>query len=220
MISAVVPVRNSTRFIAQALESVIAQHVVGEIVVVDDGSTDGSGAVAASFSRTRVIRQAPRGPGAARNTGVREARGDVIAFLDADDLWLPDKLELQLAALEQAPRRALCVCAFEQFLEHGCVPPRGFRRETIGVALRAPLPSALVLRREAFLQVGPFVEGLPTAEDIDWFSRAEAAGLERQLVDRVLVHKRVHDRNTSLVSPGNTQRLLAVLATKVEKARS
>lgn len=220
MISAVVPVRNSGRFLAQALESAIAQKAIGEIVVVDDGSTDGSGAAVANFPRTRVIRQGPLGPGAARNTGVHEARGDWIAFLDADDLWLPDKLELQLAALDLAPRAALSTCAFEQFLEDGCVRPRGLRPETIGVALRAPLLSALVLCREAFLQVGPFDEGLSTAEDVDWFSRAEAAGLERRIVERVLVRKRVHDRNTSFVEPGNTERLLTVLATKVRKASS
>lgn len=220
MISVIIPVRNSTRFIAQALETAVAQQGVGEILVVDDGSTDGSGSVAASFQPTRVIRQEPHGPGAARNVGVREARGDVIAFLDADDLWLPGKLALQLAELERAPRRSLCVCAFEQFLESGCMPPSGFRRETAGVPLRAPLLSAVMLRREAFFEVGPFDEGLPTTEDIEWFSRAEAAGFERAMVDRVLVRKRVHDRNTSFVSPGNTERLLAVLAAKLRRTHS
>jgi glycosyltransferase involved in cell wall biosynthesis len=220
MISVVVPVRNSTRFIAQALESAISQQGVGEILVVDDGSTDGSGSVAARVPHTRVIRQDARGPGAARNAGVHEARGDFVAFLDADDLWLPDKLALQLAELERAPRRSLSVCAFEQFLESGCVAPPGFRSETAGVALRAPLLSALVLRREAFLEVGPFEEALPTTEDVEWFSRAEAAGFERRIVDSVLVRKRVHDQNTSFVSPGNTERLLTVLATKVRRAHS
>jgi glycosyltransferase involved in cell wall biosynthesis len=220
MVSVVVPVRNSARFIAQALETAVAQQDVGEILVVDDGSTDGSGSVAASFQATRVIRQEPHGPGAARNVGVREARGDVIAFLDADDLWLPGKLALQLAELERTPRCSLCVCAFEQFLEGGCAPPPGFRHATTGVPLRAPLLSALVLRREAFLDVGPFDEGLATTEDIEWFFRAEAAGFERAMVDRVLVRKRVHDRNTSFVSPGNSERLLAVLAAKVRSTHS
>lgn len=219
MISVVVAVRNAARFIGEALESALAQQGVGEIVVVDDGSTDGSGDIAARFPKTRVITGEPLGPGAARNVGARAARGETVAFLDADDVWLPDKLKLQTAELTFDPRRALCLCEFEQFLHDGCAAPSGFRPETAESRLRAPLLSALLLKREAFFEVGPFDERLATAEDVEWFCRAAALGFSRRFVPAVLLRKRIHDENTSFVVPGNTERLLSVLGKRVRGAR-
>lgn len=96
-ISTVIPAYNSEPFISDTIQSVLAQtHEIAEIIVVDDGSSDRTGDVAASFPRTRVIRRPNGGQGAARNTGVHAASGEWIAFLDHDDLWAPQKTEIQL----------------------------------------------------------------------------------------------------------------------------
>jgi glycosyltransferase involved in cell wall biosynthesis len=96
-VSAVIPAYNSARCVGDAIYSVLAQtYEIAEIIVVDDGSSDRTGDVAAGFPRTRVIRRANGGPGAARNSGVQAASGEWIAFLDSDDVWIPQKTELQL----------------------------------------------------------------------------------------------------------------------------
>jgi len=104
-VTAVVPCHNAAPFIADTIQSILGQtRAVDEIVVVDDGSSDGSAAIAESFGEpVRVIRQPNRGECAARNRGVQEARGDIIAFLDADDLWHPEKIERQLACFDAHP---------------------------------------------------------------------------------------------------------------------
>ncbi|MBK8060984.1 MAG: glycosyltransferase family 2 protein [Gemmatimonadetes bacterium] len=96
-VSVVVPLYNKEPYVRRALDSIAAQSFADfEVVIVDDGSQDGSAAIAAGYpdSRFRMIRQANAGPGAARNRGIAEAKGEWIAFLDADDEWLPDYLEL------------------------------------------------------------------------------------------------------------------------------
>lgn len=100
--SVVIPCYNGEAFLRQTLESAVSQSVPPlEILVIDDGSTDGSAAIAEAFGDpVRVMRQSNQGESVARNRGIEESRGDWIAFLDADDLWLPEKLERQLAAID------------------------------------------------------------------------------------------------------------------------
>ncbi len=111
-VSVVMPCFNAERFLAEALESVMAQTVpVLEVLVVDDGSTDRSASIAEAFGPpVRVIRQSNQGESVARNIGMEEAKGDWIGFLDADDVWAPDKLERQLLMLrESGHRRTVCI---------------------------------------------------------------------------------------------------------------
>ena len=105
LISCIVPVYNGARFLAQAIDSILAQTRVDlEIIVVEDGSTDRTPDVAKGYGdRVKYVRQENAGPAAARNRGVAEARGEFIAFLDADDTWAPAKLETQLQWFTDSP---------------------------------------------------------------------------------------------------------------------
>lgn len=118
-VSAVIPTYNRARFLPAAVASVRAQtHPCAEIVIVDDGSSDDTAAVVAALGAgVRYVRQANAGPAAARNRGIREAGGDLVAFLDTDDRWLPGKIEAQVALFRREP--ALGLACADMSIEDG-----------------------------------------------------------------------------------------------------
>jgi glycosyltransferase involved in cell wall biosynthesis len=196
-ISVIVPVRDGERYLADALESILGQTLPpAEVIVVDDGSTDGSAEVAARFApRVRCLRRPATGTAAAVNHGIGAACGSLLAWLDADDLWMPDKLGLQVAALEDDPALDLVFGGVEQFLS----PDLG-ERERASVAplpegLAGYLRGAMLARREAVARVGWFDTRWRTGEFVDWHARAQEAGLRMAVVPQVVVRRRVHSAN-------------------------
>ena len=180
-VSVVVPTYNRADLVCRALASVEAQTVpAAQIVVVDDGSTDGTGErLARQFPRVEVVRQPNRGVSAARNAGIAAARQRWIAFLDSDDEWLPEKLERQLRALAASGLR-VCHCD-EIWLRAGRrVNPRrrhakrGGRIYVDCLPLCAISPSAVLVERDVLARVGPFDERLPVCEDYDMWLRVTA----------------------------------------------
>jgi glycosyltransferase involved in cell wall biosynthesis len=114
-VSVVVPLFNKARYIARCLQSILSQDFADfELIVVNDGSTDGGEEVVADCSdaRVRLVNQSNAGPGAARNRGIAEASGEYVAFLDADDEWLPGYLQRQVCAFEQYPSAASVTCSY------------------------------------------------------------------------------------------------------------
>jgi glycosyltransferase involved in cell wall biosynthesis len=197
MISCIVPVHNGAAFLAEAIASILGQAGVDlEVIVVDDGSTDGSAEIAAGFDGVQVVRQAQSGVAAARNAGLRRAQGDHIAFLDADDLWLPGKLAAQLAMVQQHASADLCLT----LVRH--VPMvAGAPGAVLDDAPRlGRLMQCLLARRAAFDRVGGFDEGTRTRGDQDWFIRAAEQGLVEVVVPEVLVLRRLHGQNHSLAA--------------------
>ncbi|MDC7784291.1 glycosyltransferase family A protein [Rhodoplanes sp. TEM] len=196
-ISTVVPLYNAAPFVGEALDSILAQtRPIDEIVVVDDGSTDGGAdLVARHVPAVRLLRQDNAGPGAAVNRGIAAATGDVLAFLDADDLWLPDRVALGAAALAADPDLDGVFGHITQFrhadmaaaaLADG-VPQPGLCRDT------------LLIRRDAFARFGLFDEGLRTADFIPWFSRAMTLGLRIVTRPEVMARRRLHASNTGIL---------------------
>lgn len=189
-ISVVIPVYNGVKYLGAALDSVLAQTVPPlEVLVVDDGSEDGSAELAESYpAPVRVLRRPHRGLAATRNAGCQAARGSLMAFLDADDLWHPQKLEAQLAALRADPQADIAFTLLEQF-------------DDATGAVRPPQPgagaSACVFRRSVWLRTGPFNETLRIGEFIDWIARAREQGLRQVMVEQVLARRRIHANNTT-----------------------
>jgi glycosyltransferase involved in cell wall biosynthesis len=214
-ISVVIPVYNTERFLGDAIRSVLAQDVaVSEVVVVDDGSTDASAAVAKAFGgAVRVIERPHEGPGAARNAGVEAAMGELLAFLDADDLWAPGKLAAQLAALESQPGLAGVFGWCRQFRGVGEL------REEMAPE-PAYVPGALLIRADAFRVVGAFATGFAVGEFIDWYARAQEAGLRFDAVPDVVLYRRRHDQNLGLWARDSRGDYTRVLRAAIERRRS
>lgn len=193
-ISVIVPVHNGARYLDEALESVRAQNFGKlQIIVVDDGSTDETARVAHSFPNIEYSYQAQSGAASARNRGVDLSRGEIIAFLDADDVWTPDKLRAQIEVLQK--RQADIVLGHvEQFLSPEIDSAQNRARVPHEI-LPAFIPSAIMLRREDFLRVGFFETGWQIGEFIDWFARATEMGLTHHVLPQIVLRRRIHATN-------------------------
>ena len=193
LVSVVVAAHNSERYVGAALGSALAQdHGPFEVIVVDDGSTDGT-AAAAERHGVRLIRRANGGQGAAKNTGIAAAEGELIAFLDHDDLWAPRKLSRQVAALAGAPEAAGVVARLDVLLEPGVPHPDWLPRSR-----EYPWfpPTAWLVRRSAFDAIGLFDEE-SNVPDFDWMLRARDYGLKFEVIPEVLGTYRIHGQNAS-----------------------
>lgn len=186
-VSVIIPAYNAGRYIARALDSVCNQNCpVAEIIVVDDGSTDNTAELVQGYGKDIIfIRQENRGAAAARNTGVERAQSDYIAFLDADDVWSPKKIECQLKAFHQYPEASICwnlpVFTNEKELSgkqlenepniDDAARPRLVDYEEIFITPFLGTPNVM-MRRDHFWAVGGFNTAYRKAEDIDLWLRA------------------------------------------------
>lgn len=186
-VSVVIPAYNAAWCVGRAIDSALAQTFEArEIIVIDDGSSDDTpGVLAAYGAGIRAIRQPNAGLSRARNAGIAAARGRYVAFLDADDWWLPTKLERQVALLDTDPGLVFCSTAAELRDEHGRVLNTWACGNSQAPALEAIFAhnayvagsgSAVMVRREAILEAGGFDPDLASLEDIDMWMRLAARG--------------------------------------------
>jgi glycosyltransferase involved in cell wall biosynthesis len=210
-VSVVIPAYNASAWIAETLQSVAAQDFTDfETIVVDDGSTDDTAAVVARFPQVRYIHKRNGGQGSARNAGIRASRGGAIALLDADDLWKPEKLRLQVALLQQT--QLAWVYCDTYFFD----TTTGRTSHTYGESGRLHTGDILqplfldvfmssitpLIRREVFEQVGYFDETalLRNREDWDMFLRI-AARYPVGLVNLPLAGYRIHSSSSVRSEP-------------------
>jgi len=185
LVSVIIPAYNAAWCVRRAIESVLAQsHTPLEILLVDDGSTDDTASVVRSYGdRVRLLQKPNGGLSSARNHGIRHARGEWIAYLDADDWWLPEKLACQVALLQQRPEVGFCSCATRVEDPQGQALPPWNCAATNGSALEAIFKvnasvagsgSAVMVRATVQRQAGFFDESLQSLEDIDMWMRLAA----------------------------------------------
>jgi glycosyltransferase involved in cell wall biosynthesis len=196
LVSVIIPVFNGRKYLSQAIESVLAQSYRPlELIIVDDGSTDGSAAIAQSYKETRYIYQSNMGVAVARNTGLAAVKGDFIAFLDADDIWHPLKLQIQIDYLQKNHSIMLTLSKINNFVEPGCnIHPDKLqsilKNEQINLA-------SLVAHKAVFDQIGGFNPHYHVSEDFDWITRAKDAGIPMVILPEVLLQRRIHNFNIS-----------------------
>ncbi len=198
-VSCIVPVFNGERYLAAALDSILAQTWPPlEVIVVDDGSTDGTAHIVAGYgAEVSYIHQATAGPAAARNRGLDSARGEFLAFLDADDLWHKEKLARQMAHFDARPELDLCSAHVENFWSPD-VKREKDRPSDGGLAKTQPgVTPVIVARRALFDQIGPFDAALMHRDAMEWLSRAVDAEAVMETLPDVLVFRRIHRDNMS-----------------------
>jgi glycosyltransferase involved in cell wall biosynthesis len=229
--SVVIPAYNAERYLGEAIESVLAQtYAPLETIVVDDGSSDGTAALARSHSGLQLIVQDNAGPAAARNRGFAASRGEFVAFHDADDLMTPDKLAVQVGEMLANPAIGCVLAEQELLIEEGAELPfwaEGTKVPTVMPARPEELagepdvhPMTMVVRREVFERVGGFDEEMRAAEDFDWMLRAAEAGVEFARLSRVLLTRRVHPASlTQDPAAGRAGHFLA-LKKRIERHRA
>lgn len=192
-VSAVIPVFNGERFVAEALDSVLGQEYPAlELIVVDDGSTDGTAAVLDRYGdRIRRFRQSNAGSGAARNRGLRLATGEYLAFLDSDDRWLPGRLQKQVDVLMSQPHVQLVWGFVREFSDpENLLPPDRLDRRIGGNH-----PGALLARRGALEQIGDFAEDGMQVEVVEWIAHLRRLNLPEVLLPNVVMERRLHSGN-------------------------
>lgn len=208
-ISVIIPTYNSSRYVTEAVDSVLAQTFDDfEIIVIDDGSTDDTETVMSRYlSPVRYVRQANGGVSRARNRGIEESRGRYVAFLDADDTWLPNKLEKQMEAIRKQPSCRACYSAF--IAVNSDLTPigtnRGLQRD---IALKDLLLSGnvvgsictVIVERALLDCTGGFDSALSQCADWDMWVRV-AAETDFLYIDEPLVTYRQHDANMSRNAP-------------------
>lgn len=196
-IGVVIPVHNGALHLAEALDSVLAQTLApAAIVVVDDGSTDATPAVAARYGdRITYCRQDHAGASAARNRGVSRLATAAVAFLDADDLWHPGKLARQWGELAQNDAPRMIFGHVVQFASPELSTEDVARLRFSAAPAPAIHPSALLMWADDFRRVGPFDESLQTGEFIEWYGRAQQAGFASVVLPEVVMRRRLHRSN-------------------------
>lgn len=214
--SVVIPAFNAEKYLAETVASVLAQTVLPKkIIIVDDGSTDATAQISCRFGdKIELVQTENKGAAAATNTGIGKVTTPFVAFLDSDDLWVSDKMEIQIARLHKGGKALAGVS--------GRMEPFGdISTKTAPVEKSGWTRSTLVIRRPAFDSIGPVVEmGHGYGEMVDWIARAREAGLHMELLDLVLAKRRIHQESLSYkANAGQSQDFLKAAMRALERKR-
>ncbi|MDQ6888012.1 MAG: glycosyltransferase family 2 protein [Gemmatimonadota bacterium] len=207
LVSCIIPACNAERFVREAVASVLSQsHRPLEVIVVDDGSTDGTAAAVAEFGDViRCIPQLNQGPPAARNHGISKARGELIAFLDADDRWHPEKLARQAALFDARPDLDCCLTHVTMFWSDALGDEETRYRHDGRADGPGWAGSTMMARRRAFEAVGTFDPTLRHSATVDWFARAGERGAVVETLPELLAYRRMHRANMSRLERQDSQ---------------
>lgn len=220
MLTVIIPVFNATAHLREAVTS--AQRAGGdpEIIIVDDGSTDGIASIAEELpGEVRYVRQENAGPAAARNLGLAVTSGDVVRFLDADDGFAPNSSERLLEQLAASPSTEVVIGYCQGYAE--CAGPDGTPRTTGFTApqLNFGIGTAL-FRRDALARLGGFDAGLRYGEDLDLLLRAKEAGVAIEVIEDVTLYYRIHDASATYGKDIHELNLLRILKNSLDRRRT
>lgn len=220
LVSVIIPAYNCDRYITKAIDSVLAQtYQTFEIIVVDDGSSDSTPTILRQYgNRIRAVRQPNRGVAIARNTGISLAHGEWIAFLDADDVFLPHKLGAQLAFADLHPHLGMVHSGWRRVSSTGDVltivePWHQVPTLTLESWLRwkPVLPSAMLFRRTWLQKSGGFDPRFPPAEDTELVLRLSAMGCQADWLRQVVADYRQHENSAMHKGLPQARSLAAVI---------
>jgi glycosyltransferase involved in cell wall biosynthesis len=222
LVSVLIPAYNAGPYLGEALDSVLAQtYRPLEVIVADDGSEDDTVEVARSYGDpVRLVQQERGGNGAARNAAVAVAGGQYYAFLDADDRFMPGKLQAQMDALDGDPGLDVVFGHVREF-----VSPE--LSAEVKATIRPPAdpqpwaaPNLMLIRREAFERVGLFATHLRVGVTVDWYARATEIPLQSFVLPKVVLERRLHTQNNGRREQDAQAQYIQVLKASMDRRRA
>ncbi|OGW52265.1 MAG: hypothetical protein A2Y81_00340 [Nitrospirae bacterium RBG_13_43_8] len=220
-VSVIITVFNGEKYLREAIKSVLNQtYEPIEIIVVDDGSTDGSSAIAKSFaSQLRYFYQDNSGQAAALNRGIELSRGCFLSFLDADDLWKRDKLMHQMVAFDNNPDADMVFGHVEQFYSSDLDEDQRKRIRIPAKVMQGFFKGSMLIRRDSFFRVGMFDTRWKLGDFIDWYSRAMEKGLKSVMLNEVFVLRRIHANNSGFRERKLRPEFVRILKASLDRRR-
>lgn len=227
LVSVIVPVYNTEKYITESLESVLNQtYQPIEIICCDDGSTDNSRSIIESIQQqypdriTLIMNEKNSGIAISRNNALAYAHGDFIAFMDADDIWLPNKIEIQMNALNADPDSDMSFTLMQCFLSPDIPESVKAIRHCPTEPTPGQTPGTTLIRRKSFEKVGLFNTEWRVGEFIDWLARARDLGLTFTHINQVLYLRRIHETNTGVTERPSRIDYLKIVKEALERKRS
>ena len=221
LVSIILPLYNGKKFIESSINSVLSQsYDPFELLVIDDGSSDGGDGLVPADPRIRLFHRQNAGVAASRNFGISQAKGTYLAFIDQDDYWYPEKLQLQMQVLLNDPEPGYVVTLMHNHLVGTTQRPAWLKPELLTEDPVGLLPSTLVVRRRIFTKIGIFTENLVNASDLEWFIRARKAGVQMRIVNQVLLQRNIHEDNCSHDNNTGKREMFSILRQKIKAGGS
>ena len=200
LISVLIVTYNYGCFIAECLGSVFAQTYRNyEVIVIDDGSTDNTEAIMSGYQSIRYIKQEHQGVSAARNAAIKLAKGDYIAFIDADDIWPSSRLENMVNELQVNSECMVVRGKIANFFHDAMAAGSKRAREVAGVDDEKCFIIPALIRKDVFEKWGLFDTGMPFGEDTDLIYRLKINNAVFADIDEVVLHRRIHCNNISVL---------------------
>ena len=221
LVSVIIPVYNGERYLAEAIESVLSQtYSALEIVVIDDGSTDNSASVAKSYgSNVQYFYQTNRGLSAALNHGVQVARGSFFGFLDADDVWVENKITQQMATFANNPTLDMVFGYVKQFCSPELYENEKKRLQVFTELMPGYFKGTMLIKRKAFFRAGTFDTMWKVGDFIDWYLKALEGGLKSVMLPDVLLMRRVHNQNMGIREQMHQRDYVRILKASLDRRR-
>jgi glycosyltransferase involved in cell wall biosynthesis len=224
LISCIVPAFNADKFIYETLDSIYAQSYTQiEVIVVDDGSTDDTARKVQEYRpEVRYFHQDNGGPARARNLGIERSHGDMLAFLDADDLWHPEKLAKQMERFQARSDLDFCVAHIQNFwIPEMQTEAARFKDHPRSKPLPGYVAATLLARRSLFETIGSFDTTFDHADMMAWYMRASEHGAKSELLQDTLVFRRIHNLNRSRVyGKRSGSEYLHLLKSHIDRSRA
>lgn len=221
MVSVILPVYNCESYIKDAIESILDQTYKNlELIVVDDGSTDNSIKIIERFASpsVKIIRQENLKAAAARNSGIKVARGEYFAFLDSDDLWVANKLELQMERAVQPGAPDMIFGYVKEFSGHN--PMLTHAPLADAQSLKGIGAISILIPRGNFMRVGFFNPIFTVGEFIDWHARAKDQKLTELMLPEILAYRRIHEGNRDRLQRHDVNQYASVLKAALDRKRN
>ena len=219
-ISVIIAVFNGEEFLAEAIDSVISQtYKAHEIIIVDDGSNDDSASIAKSYSEIDYYYQKNEGVSSALNLGLSKIKGDFISFLDADDIWVENKLEKQIEFFREHPKIEGVFAYHQRFYEKPSEELTEAEKSDTKRILPGYFKGTLLIRKDSFFRVGLFNTSLKMGDFLDWYRRASDMEINLKNIPDILLKRRIHDKNSSLINRSSMNDYLRIMKDSLDRRR-